>query len=172
MLKPLAAFAAVLFLCLCQPIAMAQDNSEINAIYERMTAAYAALDPQAFKDIYAANAIYLRSDKNSMLDSIDAITDNFDNYFSGVREQNDRLELLFRVIERKCTATLCSDVGWYKHNLYDAEGNIRSTFYGRFLTAPGKSTDGLWRFLADLDTGATEAHWNAATRVPGWHFAE
>lgn len=163
---------ASLVLCLTQPAAHAQDNEGINAIYERMTAAYAALDSQAFADIYAADAAYLRSDDNPMLMDIDAIIDNYERYFASVREENERLELRFRVIKRDCAESICSDVGWYRNSRYDSEGALEGTSYGRFLTTPGRSTDGMWRFIADLDTGAVEAHWNNATEIAGLHFAD
>lgn len=166
------ALSAATIMCLCRPVALAQDNDGVNGIYERMTAAYGSLDSQAFADIYAADAIYLRSDDNPMLNGIAAISANFENYFSSVRAQNGRLELSFRVIRRDCTETLCSDVGWYRNTQYDSDGNTEYTSYGRFLTTPGRSEDGMWRFVADIDTGATEAHWNSAARTPGLHYVE
>ena len=96
--------AACILLGLCPALLQAQDNDGINAIYERMSAAYAALDSQAFVDIYAADAAYLRSDENPMLTDIDAIIDNYERYFASVREGNGRLELLFRVIKRGCVS--------------------------------------------------------------------
>lgn len=166
------AIAGTLLSCLFQSPAQAEDNDGINAIYERMTAAYDSLDSRAFTDIYAVDAVYLRSEESPMLDNVEAIIDNYENYFSSVRGSNGRLELLFRVVRRDCTETLCSDVGWYKNSRYDSVGNLENTSYGRFLTTPGKSADGMWRFVADLDTGAVEAHWNSAEAVPGLHFAE
>ena len=164
--------AACILLGLCPALLQAQDNDGINAIYERMSAAYAALDSQAFVDIYAADAAYLRSDENPMLTDIDAIIDNYERYFASVREGNGRLELLFRVIKRDCVESICSDVGWYKNSRYDSDGALEDTSYGRFLTTPGRSEDGMWRFVADLDTGAVEAHWNDAAEIAGLHFAE
>lgn len=166
-----AAFATILFFS-CQAAALAQDNDGVNGIYERMSAAYGSLDSQAFADIYAADAVYLRSDDDSMLDNVAAISDNFERYFAFIRSEKGRLELSFRIIKRDCTETLCSDVGWYKNTQYDSNGNVENTSYGRFLTTPGKSADGMWRFVADIDTGATEAHWNNAAELPGLHFAE
>lgn len=159
-----------MILCLCLANAKANEDDGINGIYERMTAAYAALDSQAFADIYAEDAAYLRSGENPMLMDIDAIIANYENYFSGVRERNGRLELLFRVVKRDCSESICSDVGWYKHSRYDSAGTLEGTSYGRFLTTPGKSPDGLWRFIADLDADAIEAHWSGATETAGLHF--
>ena len=107
-----------------------------------------------------------------MLFGIDAIVGNFERYFSSVRDRNGRLKLMFRVVKRDCTETLCSDVGWYKLDRFDGEGNLEGTSYGRFLTTPKKSDDGLWRFIADVDTDANESHWNAATEVNGLYYAE
>ena len=152
------------------PTAAAQDHAGINGIYQRMSAAYAALDPQAFADIYAADTVYLRSGDSPMLFGVDAVIGNFENFFSAVRDEDGRLELRFRVIRRECDGSICSDVGWYKLNRYDDGGALQGTSYGRFLTSPGRSEDGLWRFLADVDTGAREAHWNAATKVAGLQF--
>jgi len=166
------AIAGTLLFCLFQSSVQAQDNAGINAIYERMTAAYDSLDSQAFADIYAVDAIYLRSEESPMLDNVEAIIGNYENYFSSVRESNGRLELLFRIVKRDCSETLCSDVGWYKNARYDGDGNLEDTSYGRFLTTPGQSADGMWRFVADLDTDAVEAHWNSAEEVPDLHFAE
>lgn len=165
-------FALAGLICLVQGAALAQDNDGVNGIYERMTAAYAALDSQAFADIYASDSIYLRSDESPMLVGIDPIIDNYEGFFSGVREEDGRLELLFRVIRRACSEAICSDVGWYRLDRYDGDGNLQGTSYGRFLTSPGLSDDGKWRFLADVDTGAEEEHWNDAEAVAGLHFAE
>ena len=162
------AFAASL---VASPITLAQKHADVNGIYERMTAAYDRLDSEAFRDIYADDATYLRSDENPMLFGIEAIIGNYERFFASVREENGRLELRFRVVRRECSATICSDVGWYKLNRYDGDGGLDHTSYGRFLTSPGESADGLWRFLADLDTGATEEHWQSAKQVSGLHFA-
>ena len=156
---------------LCQTVS-AQDNAGINAIYERMSAAYDNLDSAAFADIYAEDGAYLRSGENPMLFGISAIIDNYEGFFSTVREQGHRRELLFRIVKRDCSETICSDVGWYQHNRYDDEGNLLGTSYGRFLTTPGKSDDGLWRFIADVDTDAEEAHWVSAKKVQGLFFHE
>ena len=162
--------ALVALLC-CQPV-LAADNADVNAIYERMTEAYAALDSAAFADIYAADGAYLRSGENPMLLDIDSIIDNYENFFSGVRDDSGRLELRFRVIKRDCSGTICSDVGWYKLNRYDRGGAVEWTSYGRFLTTPGQSVDGLWRFIADLDSDAEATHWESAEAVSGLHFDE
>ena len=170
MKKTYALLLALPLAFICQSDAVARDNDGANEIYQRMSAAYAALDSQAFADIYASDAIYLRSGDSPMLFGADAVIGNFENFFSAVRDEDGRLELSFRVIRRECDGTLCSDVGWYKLNRYDGDGALQGTSYGRFLTSPGRSDDGLWRFLADVDTGAREAHWNAATEVAGLQF--
>jgi uncharacterized protein (TIGR02246 family) len=164
------ALLTILLAVVWQATAVARDNDGANGIYQRMSAAYAALDSQAFADIYASDAIYLRSDDSPMLTGVDAIIGNFERFFASVRNEDGRLELRFRVIRRECDGTLCSDVGWYKLNRYDGDGALQGTSYGRFLTSPGRSGDGLWRFLADVDTGARESHWNAATEVDGLQF--
>ena len=167
--RKLAVLTAVLLIS--HTGAMAQDNAEINGIYERMSAAYAALDSAAFADVYAADSVYLRSDENPMLHGVDAVIGNFERFFSSVRDEDGRMELLFRVVKRDCSEAICSDVGWYKLNRYDSGGDLQGTSYGRFLTTPGKGDDGLWRFIADVDTGAEAEHWDAAREVPGLHFA-
>lgn len=151
--------------------ALAQDHEGVNGIYERMSAAYAALDSAAFADVYAEDSIYLRSDENPMLHGIDAVTANYEAFFSGVRAEGGRMTLLFRVIKRDCAESICSDVGWYKLDRYDRDGSLQGTSYGRFLTTPGQGDDGLWRFIADVDTDAEASHWDAAVEVPGLHFA-
>ena len=165
-----ASVFTILLLTYWQATAIAQDNDRVNGIYQRMSAAYASLDSQAFADIYAADSIYLRSNDSPMLVGVDGVIANFESFFSGIRDESGRLELKFRVIRRECDDSLCSDVGWYKLNRYDRDGALQGTSYGRFLTSPGRSEDGLWRFLADVDTGAREAHWNAATEVAGLQF--
>ena len=148
----------------------AQDNAGVNAIYERMSAAYDNLDSKAFADIYMEDGVYLRSNESPMRVGVEAIIENYESFFSSVREEGGRRQLLFRIVNRQCSDTLCSDVGWYKLNAYDSEGNLQGTSYGRFLTTPGKGEDGMWRFIADVDTGATEEFWNTAQRIPGVHF--
>ncbi|MGI9261456.1 MAG: nuclear transport factor 2 family protein [Woeseiaceae bacterium] len=170
--RNMLAISVVILGILSHPAALAQDNEGVNGIYERMSAAYGSLDSEAFADIYAADAMYLSSDDNPMLDNVEAITANFERYFAFVRAEGGRLELLFRVVKRDCTETLCSDVGWYRNTQYDSNGNAENISYGRFLTTPGKSADGLWRFVADVDTGASAEHWNNASKMPGLHFAE
>lgn len=159
-------------LLFCVAAANANDNAGVNAIYERMTAAYDELDAQAFTDIYTADAVYLRSGESPMRIGIDAIIDNYRGFFSDVKSENGRLELLFRLVKRDCSETLCSDVGWYKLNRYDGDGSLAGTSYGRFLTTPGLGDDGKWRFVADLDTGAEAVHWESAVDVPELYFAE
>lgn len=168
MTRKISAVLAIALLCASQ--SQAQDNAGINAIYERMSAAYTNLDSQAFEDIYAADGVYLRSDESPMRVGVEAIVQNYEEFFSQVREEGGKRELKFRIVKRHCGETICSDVGWYKLSGYDSAGNLMGSSYGRFLTTPGKGEDGLWRFLADVDTGAVEEHWNAALQIPGVHF--
>ncbi len=148
-------------------------GADPNAVYERFAAAYNARDAQTLvTTAYAEDAIYVRGDAASLATGRDAILGVYSPMFANMTSNAETPQLSFRLAARSATEDMITDVGWYRLRITDAEGEVLNTSYGRFLTVMTKTDEGEWTFLRDLDTGATEALWDAQTPVEGLHFDE
>ena len=149
----------------------AADEERMNAVYERFIAAYAALDVDLLMTAYDDDAVYLRSSEAAPAIGEPEIRASYNAFFGHVRNDGERMRISFRIIDRKMTDELASDVGYYRLERIAADGTEIGAFYGRFLTVLAPQSDGEWAFANDLDTTANAELWEAAKPVKGAMFA-
>jgi uncharacterized protein (TIGR02246 family) len=71
-------------------------------------------------------------------------------WFAGLAERGDGIDIDFRFVERIASAGLASERGVYRITAVPASGE-RRVFYGRFHTFARK-VDGHWRIAVDYDS--------------------
>ena len=72
----------------------------------------------------------------------------FERFFGGVKQKGGRIEITFRVVQRKISGDLGYDVGIFNLTRVQESGESR-TSRGKFFVVTVKDTDGTWRFQAD-----------------------
>ena len=105
---------------------------QIDEVYASFRDAYARLDPAAVAGLYADDALYLAGD-SELRRGTAAIRAVFETFFSSVRADSARLELRFRILQRRMAPGLATDVGYYR--LVRVRGTERRMpSIGRFVT--------------------------------------
>lgn len=122
-------------------------HSDIDAIYSRFNQAYKTLDPAAVANLYTESAAYLAPNAELEIGR-DKVLAQFERFFGDVKQKGGRLEITFRVVQRKISGDLGYDVGIFTLTNIPASGEAR-TSRGKFFVVTVKETDGTWRFQAD-----------------------
>ena len=133
-----------------QPLTLEQGvaaHAGVDAIYARFNAAYKALDPAAVANLYTESAAYLAPDAELEIGRNKVLAE-FERFFGGVKQKGGRIEITFRVVQRKMSGDLGYDVGIFNLTRVQESGESR-TSRGKFFVVTVKDTDGTWRFQAD-----------------------
>lgn len=145
-------------------------DAAVNAIYRRMTAAYAGLDLDLLKTVYAPDCIYLSRERE-----VDAALDRgafwpmFVDLFGQKRQGGETISIRFRVIRRTRLSGGVHDVGYYRR-MDLGPGGARPPGHGKFSTLCLPGPDGDWCFAYDGDVPATAAAYQNAVPVAGAIF--
>ena len=121
-------------------------HAGIDAIYAKFSRAYRELDHELVGGLYSADASYLVPGQNILIGR-DKITPTFKNFFDDVRDRKGKLEISFRILQRRVSGDLAYDVGIYTLSSYDDAGK-GNTGQGKFVAVALKNQDE-WRFQAD-----------------------
>lgn len=153
---------------------------KVNAIYDRMSAAYVGFNEKQMEHVYAQDGAYMPG--NTLLKGRKSIAASFIPMFENLKENNAKLNIEFRVIDRKYSKDMVTDVGYYKLTitppkeltkstpLNGLEGEPRQSFGKFIITAiPGEEDD--WAFYNDLSTGSTQTAYVEAKPITGWKYA-
>lgn len=161
-----AAAAAVL------PAAPARaDDNAANAVYERMQAAGSASDPAAvLETIYAPGATYLPRYKEFGIDRRETFVKMMAGSQAHLRKNGGRIDMKFRVVERKRFGDLYVDNGYIRTVVVPKKDAAEQVSYGKFVTVIGKQPDGHWAFVTDADSDTSAAKFDEATPVAGLKF--
>ena len=148
------------------------NNVQVNAIYDRMSAAYASGDAAALAKVYAKDALVFPSQANApWLTGHKSIENGPGNFLATVRKQSGNLRIRFRVTERfKLTGSVV-DAGIYRLSISDADGK-ESVRVGKFMTVAAPQSDGSWAFVADTDTPMPSEAWSRAVKTGSPKFDE
>jgi len=133
-----------------QPLTLEQGvtaHPGVDPIYARFNAAYKALDPAAVANLYTETAAYLAPDAELEIGRNKVLAE-FERFFGGVKQKGGRIEITFRVVQRKISGDLGYDVGIFTLTRVQESGESR-TSRGKFFVVTVKDTDGTWRFQAD-----------------------
>lgn len=145
-------------------------NAAVNAVYQRMTTAFAQLDLDLLETVYATDCIYLPRDREA--DAAlgrGAFWPMFVELFEQKRRNGEWIEFTFRVIRRTILDGAVHDVGYYRRIDIGPDGN-RPPGHGKFSTLSMPMPNGNWCFTYDGDVPATALAYEAAVPVPGAVF--
>jgi len=147
------------------------DDAGINAIYERMSAAYAQGDPEGLRDVYAPDTIYfLSTPETEPLMGADRVVAHLGGMLTGLKQQGATSDLKFRVTHRRTMGDVAIDTGLYRLEIRGADGKS-SVHVGKFLVTATRQPDGRWAFMTDTDTPMKADAWDRAVPAAGAVFA-
>ena len=121
-------------------------HAGIDAVYAKFSRAYRELDHELVGGLYSNDAAYLIPEQNILIGR-DKITPTFKSFFDHVRNQKGKLEISFRIVQRRVSVDLGYDVGVYALTNYDSGGK-GNTGQGKFVVVAVKDGD-QWRFQVD-----------------------
>ena len=125
-------------------------HTGVDAVYAKFSRAYRELDHELVGGLYSADASYLVPDQNILIGR-DKITPTFKSFFDYVRDRKGRMEISFRIVQRRVSTDMGYDVGVYTLTQFDAAGKA-STGRGKFVVVAVKEGDE-WRFQVDGYSG-------------------
>lgn len=148
--------------------ALATDR-EVNAVYDRMSAAYVTLDRASLSTVYAADAILLPASQTlGPLIGQAAILDYFKVPFDRAAASGEQMRLDFRIVQRRWHGNIAVDVGYYRFTRQ--KGTTKQTSVGKFTTTVARQPDGSWAFVSDADTPCPPELWDQAREASGVRF--
>lgn len=121
-------------------------HAGIDPVYAKFSRAYRELDHELVGGLYSTDASYLVPNQNVLIGR-DKITPTFKSFFDYVRDRKGRLEISFRILQRRVSGDLGYDVGIYTLSNLDSTGK-GNTGQGKFVVVTIKDGD-QWRFQVD-----------------------
>lgn len=122
-------------------------HAGIDAIYAKFSEAYDKLDAKMVTDLYTENALYLTPESGIQRGRA-VIFDNFDGFFNSVRESGGKLDISFKIVERRMTTNMGYDVGEFLLTSAGKSGATQ-TSRGKFVVIAVKLKGGQWKFQLD-----------------------
>ena len=150
--------------------AAAQDNAGVNAVYDRMAAAYAARDRAMLATIFHPKMVTSSSaaDQPPVIGGA-ALGERVGAGLDRLKQQDRQAELRFRVSHRGWADDTAVDVGVLRMRTWGG-GREPRTVYSRVVSTLVPGEDGTWVFLTDSPAPATQADWDKAEPVSGAKF--
>ena len=159
----------VFFICVttsAQTINTTQENSlvleqgvaahkELDEIYHRFTNGYKKLDAAAVINLYSDTTAYLGPGSNIQIGR-QKVSEIFTGFFNSVKQQNGRLEISFRIVQRQVDKNLAYDVGIYTLTSFNQKGES-SKDSGKFVVVARREKGDSWRFQVDGYSALTNA---------------
>ena len=134
-----------------------------DSLYAAFSEAYARLDSHAIAERYTEDAVLLNLYDGSAPNSLsgrEAIGAYFTAFFRQIAANGQRMELTFRVTDRRAVDDYYLDNGYYRL-AYHREGREPIETYGKFSTVVVPSATG-YRFRTDATTNAAAEEYRAA----------
>ena len=125
-------------------------HAGLDAVYAKFSRAYRELDHELVGGLYSTDASYLVPDQDILIGR-DKITPTFKSFFDYVRDRKGRMEISFRIVQRRVSGDLGYDVGIYTLTQFDGSGKGNSG-QGKFVVVAVKDGD-QWRFQVDGYSG-------------------
>lgn len=130
-------------------------NAEINANYQRLTAAYQSLDADMMADVYTRHGFYISpGKKREIVKGREQIRALYRHYFTKVKKHNAKLQIRFRLLDRLIDTKTVSDIGYYLVTITPPPESNQPVkqHAGKFLITVRKQADGQWAFWADSNS--------------------
>jgi len=122
-------------------------HKKIDNIYRRFSEAYKDLDPQAVTDLYTSDAFYL-SPGGEIKRGSEKILADFTGFFDSVKKEGRKLEISFRILDRRVSGKVAYDVGIFTLT-NSASGGDPRTGSGKFVVVAQEEKGGVWKFHVD-----------------------
>lgn len=122
-------------------------HAGIDAIYARFSEAYDKLDAKMVTGLYSEDALYL-TPESGIQRGREVIFDNFNGFFNSTRENGGKLDISFKIVERRVEGRMGYDVGVYSLTS-TGKGGATQTSRGKFVVIALKMKNGRWKFQLD-----------------------
>lgn len=119
----------------------------IDAVYRRFSEGYKKLDAASVANLYTDTAAYLAPGSNIQIGK-QKVTGIFNSFFESIKQQNGRLEISFRIVQRQVDKTIAYDVGIYTLTSFNQKGESNKDS-GKFVVVARREKDDSWRFQVD-----------------------
>ena len=119
----------------------------LDDVYRRFTEGYKKLDAASVVDLYTETAAYLVPGSNIKVGR-QKVSEIFTGFFDSIKQQNGRLEISFRIVQRQVDRNLAYDVGIYTLTSYNQKGES-SKGSGKFVVVARRDKGDSWRFQVD-----------------------
>jgi len=126
----------------------------LDEVYRRFTEGYKKLDAASVANLYTETAAYLAPGNNIEIGR-QKVSEIFTGFFDSVKQQNKRLEISFRIVQRQVDKNLAYDVGIYTLTSFNQKGES-SKDSGKFVVVARREKRDSWRFQVDGYSGLTK----------------
>ncbi|WP_254843538.1 nuclear transport factor 2 family protein [Shewanella sp. UCD-KL21] len=131
------------------------DNEIINQNYKTFASGFENLDISIIETMYTDDAVYLSETPNQgIITGKPQIVELYQHFFEKIAKREARIEVDFRVINRKLTNDSATDVGFYLVRFHPKKetGDQISVFSGKFVFVSQKDANNQWQFIVDSNT--------------------
>lgn len=119
----------------------------LDEVYRRFTEGYKKLDAASVVNLYSETAAYLAPGSPIKVGR-QKVSEIFTGFFNSVKQQNGRLEISFRIVQRQVDKNLAYDVGIYTLTSFNQKGES-SKDSGKFVVVAKREKGDVWRFQVD-----------------------
>jgi uncharacterized protein (TIGR02246 family) len=119
----------------------------LDEVYHRFSEGYKKLDAASVVNLYTESAAYLAPGGNIQMGR-QKVSEIFTGFFDSVKQQNGRLEISFRIVQRQVDKNLAYDVGIYTLTSFNQKGES-SKDSGKFVVVAKREKGDSWRFQVD-----------------------
>ena len=130
-------------------------HKSLDEVYRRFTEGYRKLDAAAVVNLYTETAAYLVPGSPIRIGR-QKVSETFKGFFDSVKQQNGRLEISFRIVQRQVDKNLAYDVGVYTLTSFNRQGESGKDS-GKFVVVAKREKGDVWRFQVDGYSALTNA---------------
>lgn len=161
---------ATALLIIAAPV-QAEDNGGVNAVYDRMSVAYAQRDRALLGSIFHPQMVTSSGDADQPpVIGGAALAERVGAGLDRLKRGNRQAEIRFRITHRAWAGDTAVDVGVLRMRTWGG-GREERIVYSRFLSTLVR-LDGMWMFLTDSPSPASQADWDRATPHADALFAQ
>ena len=119
----------------------------LDEVYRRFSEGYKKLDAASVVNLYSESAAYLAPGNNIQIGR-QKVSQIFTGFFNSIKQQNGRLEISFRIVQRQVDKNLAYDVGIHTLTSFNQKGES-SKDRGKFVVVAKREKGDSWRFQVD-----------------------
>ena len=119
----------------------------LDEVYRRFSEGYKKLDAASVVNLYSESAAYLAPGSNIQI-GWQKVSEIFTGFFNSVKQQNGRLEISFRIVQRQVDKNLAYDVGIYTLTSFNQKGES-SKDSGKCVVVAKRKKGDSWRLQVD-----------------------